>query len=45
MGSGLRVLIQILIAIEEYIEFYNHNRFQKKLNNRPQVEYWETVVA
>ncbi|WP_018759951.1 IS3 family transposase, partial [Paenibacillus terrigena] len=32
-------------AIEEYIEFYNHNRFQKKLNNRPPVEYRETAVA
>ncbi|MFD1884176.1 IS3 family transposase, partial [Paenibacillus wenxiniae] len=27
------------------LAFYNHDRFQKKLNNRSPVEYRETVVA
>ncbi len=31
--------------VSEYIAFYNHDRFQKKLNNRSPVEYRETVVA
>ncbi|WP_309808914.1 IS3 family transposase, partial [Paenibacillus hunanensis] len=31
--------------VSEYIAFYNHDQFQKKLNNRSPVEYRETVVA
>ncbi|WDH85107.1 IS3 family transposase [Paenibacillus urinalis] len=32
-------------AIQEYVSFYNHERFQKKLNDRSPVEYRETVAA
>jgi len=32
-------------AIQEYISFYNHGRFQKKLNDRSPVEYRETIAA
>jgi len=32
-------------AIQEYVSFYNHERFQKKLNDRSPVEYRETAVA
>ncbi|HZG14918.1 MAG TPA: IS3 family transposase, partial [Candidatus Bathyarchaeia archaeon] len=31
--------------IQEYISFYNHGRFQKKLNDRSPVEYRETIAA
>ncbi|PCL90551.1 hypothetical protein CPZ30_22185 [Paenibacillus lautus] len=31
--------------VNEYILFYNQNRFQKKLNDRSPVEYRETVAA
>ncbi|WP_373426109.1 IS3 family transposase [Paenibacillus radicibacter] len=32
-------------AIQEYVAFYNYERFQKKLNDRSPVEYRETVAA
>ncbi|WP_083261573.1 IS3 family transposase [Brevibacillus brevis] len=32
-------------AIEKYIWFYNHERFQKKLNQRAPVEYRNTLAA
>ncbi|SFJ30346.1 Integrase core domain-containing protein, partial [Paenibacillus sp. UNC496MF] len=32
-------------AVEEYVSFYNNERFQKKLNDRSPVEYRETVAA
>ncbi|WP_103109600.1 IS3 family transposase [Brevibacillus reuszeri] len=32
-------------AVEEYIFFYNHNRFQNKFNDRSPVEYRETAGA
>ncbi len=32
-------------AIQEYVSFYNNERFQKKLNDRSPVEYRETVAA
>lgn len=32
-------------AIADYIWFYNHERFQKKLNQRAPVEYRNTLVA
>jgi transposase InsO family protein len=32
-------------CVEEYIFFYNHNRFQKKLSDRSPVEYREEVAA
>nr|WP_175495149.1 IS3 family transposase [Paenibacillus sp. cl141a] len=31
--------------MNEYILFYNQNRFQNKLNDRSPVEYRETVAA
>jgi len=31
--------------VNEYILFYNQNRFQKKLNDHSPVEYRETVAA
>lgn len=38
-------LAQAEKQIEEYISFYNQNRFQRKLSNRSPVEYRETVAA
>ncbi|RED21537.1 integrase-like protein, partial [Brevibacillus brevis] len=32
-------------AIEKYIWFYNHERFQKKLNQCAPVEYRNTLAA
>ncbi|MCY9376708.1 IS3 family transposase [Bacillus sp. T17B1] len=32
-------------SIEDYIQFYNHERFQKKLNQCAPVEYRNTLVA
>lgn len=32
-------------TIEEYIYFYNHSRFQEKLNGLSPVEYREKTVA
>lgn len=31
--------------VSEYILFYNHNRFQRKLNGRSPIEYRETAAA
>nr|WP_256835339.1 IS3 family transposase [Parageobacillus thermoglucosidasius] len=32
-------------AIEEYIDFYNHSRFQEKLNDLSPIEYREKAAA
>ncbi|WHX49069.1 IS3 family transposase [Paenibacillus woosongensis] len=31
--------------IAQYIDYYNHERFQKKLGDRSPVEYRETIAA
>jgi transposase InsO family protein len=41
----LNTLDELQQTIEEYIFFYNHQRFQKKLNDRSPVEYREEVAA
>lgn len=43
--SNPRTGTELYQAVEEYIFFYNHNRFQKKFNDRSPVEYRETAVA
>ncbi|SEL92690.1 Integrase core domain-containing protein, partial [Paenibacillus sp. cl141a] len=35
---------ELIMAIEQYIHFYNHERFQQKLNNLSPIEY-RTKVA
>jgi transposase InsO family protein len=36
---------QVIKAIKKYIRFYNHDRFQKKLNNLSPIEYRTKVCA
>ncbi len=36
---------QKMKAIQEYIHFDNHSRFQKKLNNLSPIEYREKAAA
>jgi putative transposase len=36
---------QLLMAIDNYIQFYNHERFQAKLNSLSPVEYRTKAVA
>ncbi|WP_422785223.1 IS3 family transposase [Sporosarcina globispora] len=36
---------EVIQAIEQYIYFYNHERFQKKLSNLSPVEYRSTKIA
>lgn len=36
---------ELLQAVQDYIWFYNHERFQKRLNQCSPVEYWRTLVA
>lgn len=43
--SNPRTGTELHQAVEEYIFFYNHNRFQKKFNGRSPVEYRETAAA
>lgn len=43
--SHLKSISELEQAIQEYVSFYNHERFQKKLNDRSPVEYRETVAA
>lgn len=40
-----QTILELQQVIQDYISFYNHERFQKKLNNRSPVEYRETVAA
>ncbi|WP_242300319.1 IS3 family transposase, partial [Bacillus cereus group sp. BfR-BA-01321] len=35
----------LIQAIEEYIYFYNHKRFQKRLNHRAPIEYRISMAA
>lgn len=43
--THLQTMSDLEQAIQEYVSFYNHERFQKKLNDRSPVEYRETVAA
>lgn len=43
--SSCQTESQLRQAIEEYIWFYNHERFQKKLNQCAPVEYRNTLAA
>ncbi|PQP88521.1 hypothetical protein CPT76_09265 [Paenibacillus sp. AR247] len=43
--SHLKSISELEQAIQEYVSFYNHERFQKKLNDCSPVEYRETVAA
>lgn len=36
---------ELLQAIEDYIQFYNHERFQKRLNQCAPIEYRNTLAA
>ncbi|WP_083964348.1 IS3 family transposase [Shimazuella kribbensis] len=36
---------ELLQAVQDYIGFYNHERFQKRLNQCSPVEYQRTLVA
>ncbi|WP_083964352.1 IS3 family transposase, partial [Shimazuella kribbensis] len=36
---------ELLQAVQDYIGFYNHERFQKRLNQCSSVEYRRTLVA
>ncbi|WP_430056608.1 transposase [Paenibacillus alvei] len=36
--------VQLIGAIKRYIQFYNHERFQSKLNNLSPVEYRTKIV-
>jgi len=40
-----QTLLELQQDIRDYVWFYNHGRFQKKLNDRSPVEYRETVAA
>lgn len=40
-----QTMSELGLAVEEYVSFYNNERFRKKLNDRSPVEYRETVVA
>lgn len=35
---------ELIMAIEQYIHFYNHERFQQKLNNLSPIEYRTNVA-
>ncbi|MFB7035143.1 MULTISPECIES: IS3 family transposase [Bacillus] len=35
----------MLLSINHSIQFYNHDRFQKKLNQCAPIEYRHTLVA
>ncbi|NEN82795.1 IS3 family transposase [Paenibacillus elgii] len=37
--TNLQSISDLEQAIREYVSFYNHERFQKKLNDRSPVEY------
>lgn len=41
----LKTVEQAQQAIAEYIQFYNYERFQEKLNGPSSIEYWEKAVA
>ncbi|MGG0816205.1 IS3 family transposase, partial [Paenibacillus alvei] len=43
--TNLRSISDFEQVINEYVSFYNHERFQKKLNDRSPVEYRETVAV
>ncbi|WP_440120024.1 IS3 family transposase [Paenibacillus sp. QZ-Y1] len=43
--SKLRSLADLEQANQEYVSFYNHESFQKKLNDRSPLEYRETATA
>lgn len=43
--SGCKTENDLYRAIEDYIWFYNHERFQKKLNQCAPIEYRNTLIA
>lgn len=43
--SSCQTEVELHKSIEKYIQFYNHDRFQKKLNQCAPVEYRHTLAA
>ncbi len=40
-----KTFVEAQVFIADYIEYYNHERFEKKLGDRSPVEYREAIAA